>query len=81
MHKEHIPIEAAHRPAHEMKGQAGIERRTKYSSQMRGILCMDTRARSYVLFREATAGSVIARPRTALCRSCRYACQSCAKGK
>lgn len=51
--------------------------RTRYSIQMRGILCMETSARSYVLFSAATAGSIMASPRTATCRSRKYACQSC----
>lgn len=45
---------------------------------MRGILCMLTIARSYVEFSASTAGCAGLSPRTAACRSCRYACHSCA---
>ena len=50
---------------------------TRYSSQMRGILCIDTRALSYVLFRAETTGSFTESPLTAFWRSRRYACHSC----
>ena len=48
--------------------------------QMRGILCMDTMARSKQLFRASTEGWSGARPRTAASRSLRYACHSCGRG-
>lgn len=50
---------------------------SKYINHMRGILCMVTRARSYVLFSASTACAVRLCPRTASFRSSRYACHNC----
>ena len=43
--------------------------KSRYMSQMRGILCIDTMARSKVLFSDSTAGCAGDSPRTATSRS------------
>lgn len=51
-------------------------RSSRYSIQMRGILCMETSARSKVLFSDTTAGWLIGRFLIASRRSRRYECHS-----